>query len=119
MTTNDPIDRRRAPRIDTSFDGTLNKGGDTLGCRITNVSRIGTCAVSPTPLNEMALVKVQFRLDDEENRLVTCEAAVVRCQRRPDGQYDLGLFFTMVSAEDRAALDRLVARGAPVGGTTG
>ncbi len=115
MTTDDRSDRRRAPRVDTSYDGTLNKGTDKLACRISNVSRIGTCAVSASPLNEMALVKVQFRLDDEDGRLVTCEAAVVRCQRRPDGQYDLGLFFTTVSAEDRAALDRLVARGLPIG----
>ncbi len=110
-------DQRRAPRVETSMTGVVAGTSRTdIKCRISNVSRIGACAISETAFPEMAHVKIRFQVDEPPSpgRTIACEAAVVRSQRRPDGQYDLGLFFTSIRAEDREVLDRLVAKGMPI-----
>jgi hypothetical protein len=110
-------ERRGAPRVETpQIDGTLaNKSGE-LRCRISNLSRLGACAISNMPMSEMTRVKIRFAIDDADQatRDIACEAAVVRCQKRPDGLFEIGLFFTTMPAADRVALERLAARGAPV-----
>jgi hypothetical protein len=87
-----------------------------IRCRISNLSRLGACAVSNVALPEMSRVKVRFMMDEPESepRAVSCEGAVVRCQKRADGLFEIGLFFTTLTAEDRAAIERLAARGAPL-----
>ena len=113
MTTTDysgERDRRRAPRVETDIYGTMSDTAGEVRCRILNVSRLGTMAVSPNPLPEMAQVKLRFAVPKTEGRKsLTCEAAVVRCTRRADRQYDIGLFFTRIAPEDRATLDEIVA----------
>jgi hypothetical protein len=109
-------ERRGAPRVDAQVEGSLaNKSGE-VRCRISNLSRLGACAVSNVALPEMTRVKVRFAIDDPEagTRTIACEAAVVRSQKRPDGLFELGLFFTTMLAADRAALAQLAARGTPV-----
>jgi hypothetical protein len=114
---NSGVDRRAAPRVDTpQIEGTLADRSGEMKCRISNLSRLGACAISNMALPEMTRVKVRFAIDDAESstRSVACEAAVVRCQKRPDGFFDVGLFFTTMEAADRAAIERLAARGTPI-----
>lgn len=110
-------ERRAAPRIETGpIEGTMAGKGGELRCRISNLSRLGACAVSSVAMSEMTRVKIRFGVEDGDGsaRSVLCEAAVVRCQKRPDGLFEVGLFFTSLNAADRAAIERLAARGAPV-----
>ncbi len=113
----DRPDQRRAARAETDIEGVVASASrQDIKCRISNVSRIGACAVSNVAFPEMAHVKIRFQVDeaDGSSRSISCEAAVVRSQRRVDGEYDVGLFFTAIKPEDRAAIDKLVARAAPI-----
>jgi hypothetical protein len=112
-----PTEKRGAPRVETPhFEGMLADKGGEVRCRISNLSRLGACAISNMALPEMTRVKVRFTMDapDQASRDIACEAAVVRCQKRADGMFDVGLFFTTMDAEDRSAIERLAARGAPL-----
>jgi PilZ domain len=112
-----PTERRAAPRVETPlFEGMLGDRSGEIRCRISNLSRLGACAVSNVALPEMSRVKVRFMMEEPESegRAISCEGAVVRCQKRSDGQFEIGLFFTTLSVEDRAAIERLAARGAPL-----
>ena len=110
-------ERRQTPRVETDLYGSVSPtSGAELRCRVLNVSAIGACAVSPKPLAEMAMVKLRLaaRSDAEEaTTTVDVEAAVVRCQRRADGAFDVGLFFTRVRPEDAAGLRRIVESHLP------
>lgn len=113
QTHDDSPDRRGAPRVETPlFEGMLADKSGEFRCRISNLSRLGACAVSNMALPEMTRVKVRFNMDapDQPSRDIACEAAVVRCQKRADGMFDVGLFFTKMQAEDRTAIERLAAR---------
>ncbi len=111
-------DRRQAPRVSTELYGSFkNPGGPELRCRVINVSGVGALAVSPKPMPEMATVLLRLSVRDDDGgalRSVDVEAAVVRCQRRADGGYDLGLFFTKVRQEDAATLQMVVDLHSPV-----
>jgi hypothetical protein len=110
-------DRRAAKRVETPlFEGMLADRSGEIRCRISNLSRLGACAVSNVALPEMTRVKVRFTMDqpDMDPRSIGCEAAVVRCQKRTDGLFEIGLFFTTMKTDDRAAIERLAARGAPL-----
>ena len=105
-------DRRRAPRVSTDLSGTID-GNEAVSCSVKNLSKTGALALSSHPLDEMSMVEiaVQITEDDGSAEVFSCEAAVVRCDRRPDGQYDLGLYFTSVSEEARAVLNRIISTG--------
>jgi hypothetical protein len=110
-------ERRGAPRVETPlFEGMLADRTGEIRCRISNLSRLGACAMSNVALPEMSRVKVRFMMEEPESepRAITCEGAVVRCQKRADGLFEIGLFFTTLTADDRAAIERLAARGTPV-----
>ena len=110
-------ERRGATRVDTpQVEGMLADKSGEVRCRISNLSRLGACAVSNVALPEMTRVKVRFAVEDPEAgaHTIACEAAVVRSQKRPDGLFELGLFFTTMQASDRATIARIAARGAPV-----
>jgi hypothetical protein len=115
MTMPTPGERRHADRIATEFTGTL---GDHMQCSVVNLSKTGALAIGSHALEEMHMVQidVQVKNDDGEVSQFACEAAVVRCDARPDGAFDLGLYFTSMSDEARAILVRAVAQGsiAPV-----
>lgn len=102
-------DRRRHPRVPTDLKGTLQCDGETQ-CKVLNVSRSGAFAVSSQALPEMAQVQIRLEVAaaGQDPRSLTCEAAVVRCDRRPDGNYDLGLFFTSMTDEDTELLSRII-----------
>jgi hypothetical protein len=110
-------DRRGAPRVETpQVEGMLADRSGEVRCRISNLSRLGACAVSNVALPEMTRVKIRFSVEDPQagTHAISCEAAVVRSQKRPDGLFELGLFFTTMQATDRAILARIAARGTPV-----
>ncbi|HYC77308.1 MAG TPA: PilZ domain-containing protein [Planctomycetota bacterium] len=109
-------DRRQSPRVDTDLYGSVDAGGRELRCRVINLSRVGACALANRELPEMASVRMRLsaRNDDGALEEATVEAAVVRCQRRADGLYDLGLFFTRIAEAHLAILDRVIAAHAPV-----
>jgi hypothetical protein len=109
-------ERRGASRVETpQMEGMLADRRGDVKCRISNLSRLGACAVSNMALPEMTRVKVRFTVDEAESatRSISCEAAVVRCQKRPDGLFEIGLFFTTMQSEDRATIERLASRGSP------
>lgn len=103
-------DRRQEPRIDTQIDANLS-GTDEVSCRVANLSHSGALAISTIPLPEMAHMKVRLNVGADqagaESSLVL-EAAVVRCERRTDGAWDIGLFFTSVTPEVRARLESMI-----------
>jgi c-di-GMP-binding flagellar brake protein YcgR len=109
-------ERRAAPRTETDLYGSLSGGSDELRCRVVNLSDVGACALSPAMVGEMTQVRLTLSVaNDHGERLTTrIEAVVVRCQRRPDGIYDLGLFFTRIPETDREALRLAIKRGAPI-----
>lgn len=102
-------DRRRHARSDLDGTATLGAPGADLNCRVVNLSRSGALIRCDRPLNEMDMVTVQaeFDLDSIGVQKFTCEAAVVRCSRRPDGQYDIGLFFTALDDSEQERLERI------------
>jgi hypothetical protein len=103
-------DRRREPRVDTAIQATLH-GAEEVACRIANLSRSGAMAISTLPLPEMAQLKVRLTVPADEGRgesSLVLEAAVVRCESRSDGSYDLGLYFTNHTPASRAALETIV-----------
>jgi c-di-GMP-binding flagellar brake protein YcgR len=110
-------ERRQTPRVETDLYGSVSpNGGTELRCRVLNVSGVGACAVSPRPLAEMAMVKLRLTArgdDGEAPTAIDVEAAVVRCQRRADGAFDVGLFFTRVRPEDAEGLRRIVETHTP------
>lgn len=103
-------DRRREPRVDTAIDASL-QGAEEVACRIANLSRSGAMAVSNLPIPEMAQLKVRLSVPGEGDSAASTlvlEAAVVRCEARSDGRYDLGLYFTNHTPASRAALETIV-----------
>ena len=45
---------------------------------------------------------------NDEMLAVVCAAAVVRCDRRPDEHYDIGLYFTCLTPEEKRTLSRII-----------
>ena len=76
-------ERRAAKRVETpQIEGTLADKGSDVKCRISNLSRLGACAISSVAMPEMTRVKIRFAIEDDGGaRSIFCEAAVVRCQR--------------------------------------
>ena len=114
MSTDTPFprnDRRKDPRVKTELSGSLERDGRTQ-CRILNISRSGALAISTEPLPEMAQVQIRLNVDLEgtESESICCEAAVVRCTRRPDGNYDVGLFFTRIPEGGAEMLDQIIEK---------
>jgi hypothetical protein len=105
-------ERRKEPRVKTDLNGVLRKSSaDEVLCRVANLSRSGALAVSSRPLPEMSQVRIRIQVEEEfgeESSAFNCEAAVVRCDRRPDGAFDLGLFFTSMKESDRGVLEELL-----------
>ncbi|MSR74959.1 MAG: PilZ domain-containing protein [Planctomycetes bacterium] len=103
-------DRRQEPRVDTLIDAKLS-GTEEVSCKVANLSRSGALAVCSIPLPEMAHMKVRLNVaavGNERETSLVIEAAVVRCERRTDGAYDLGLFFTNITPDVRVKLDSMI-----------
>jgi c-di-GMP-binding flagellar brake protein YcgR len=101
-------DRRKSPRVPVAVSGVVGSGS-SRPCRVANLSTTGALVVVSEPLKEMVVVRVDFELCNEENaKDISVEAAVVRCDQRPDGQFDVGLYFTKIAPSARAAIARLV-----------
>ena len=105
-----PGDRRGAPRVETDLNGSFGHT-DEAACRVLNISTSGALAVSPTPVTEFSEVKMRLQVawPDGGAETLVAQAATVRCDRRADGRFDVGLFFTSMTPENRELLERLVA----------
>ena len=105
----EPSERRRHERFPTDLSGTLDCDGE-IQCKVLNVSRSGAFAISSHPLPEMAQVNVRLQVEfpGEQPESLHGEAAVVRCDRRPDGDYDVGLFFTSLDPEATELLQKIL-----------
>ena len=111
-------ERRREPRVETDLNGFVVGQGaaGNVVCRVANLSRSGALAVSSRPLPEMTQVQIEIPVEhgsEAEDAAFRCVAAVVRCDRRADGRYDVGLFFTSMTPADRAVLEELL-RAKPI-----
>jgi len=117
MTFESKGERRKAPRVATNLQGILGDG-EQATCRVTNLSKAGALAVSSQPLDEMSTVRIQVTVKNDNGVVedFACEAAVVRCDRRPDGDYDLGLYFTAIEEDARTVLQNALqsSRHAPI-----
>lgn len=101
-------DRRKAPRVPAGAAGRL-RGEGGRNCRLANLSTTGALVVVEEPIKEMVVVRVEFDLGNEDDRKsVELDAVVVRCQPRPDGLFDAGLYFTAVAPECRRAIQNWV-----------
>ena len=106
-------DRRQHPRVDAHVEGSLVGSAET-GCRVVNISRSGALAITSSPLPEFSQVRIhlQVRVPDHEPVSIDGDAAVVRCDRRADGRFDVGLFFTGWGAAEQAVIEKLCESGA-------
>jgi hypothetical protein len=104
-------ERRESPRIETDFEGRVSSEHN-VRCRVVNISRSGARAVSTVPLPEFSEVEISLHLKfDDGIEELDCRAAVVRCDAREDGQYDVGLFFPALEPEQKALLLRIAETG--------
>ncbi|MAG59094.1 MAG: hypothetical protein CMJ83_22640 [Planctomycetes bacterium] len=113
MTSAENGDRRKAPRMETDLQGVL--GSEKVTCQVINLSKTGALAISSHHLEEMNMVRIGVSIEDGgETADFACEAAVVRCDPRPDGRYDLGLYFTSMDDDARDVLQRMLKHGSLV-----
>ena len=102
------IERRKSRRIPLEVEARIVASGDS-SCRVVNLSTTGALVVSPVPMDEMVVVRIDVTLPlNGQDEVFQCEAAVVRCSRRPDGAYDLGLYFTDVPKPSREQLQKAI-----------
>lgn len=106
---NDPIpnatDRRRELRTDTDVGACLD---GNIRCRMVNVSRSGALAISQHSVPEFSSVKVHLAATiDGRSAELECVGAVVRCDPRSDGQFDIGLFFPTLTDTERERLAQI------------
>lgn len=108
------IERRSGFRMPVRMEARVTFGADeaaeSLNLVTDDVNTRGIRAISPRPLSVGRAVKVALRLRDEQPE-VTCSASVVRCRPVGKDQYDLGLCFLNLSAEDAdLVVDALMRR---------
>ena len=73
------------------------------------MSRSGLCVFAPRAIREMTTVRFHLDLPLAEGiRRLEGEGAVVRCRRHGEGRFEIAVFFTRVSEEDREALGQYV-----------
>ena len=108
-------ERRGSQRFNTDLPGTIGSGA-SVTCNVVNLSRTGALAICSHPIDEMTMVQISVCFADADGPAeeFSCEAAVVRSSPRPGGDYDLGLYFTSVSAAAREILERILASGCVV-----
>ncbi len=108
-------ERRGSQRFNTDLPGTIGSGA-AVSCNVVNLSRTGALAVCSQPVDEMTMVQISVHFEEQPGGAeeFNCEAAVVRSTPRPDGNHDLGLYFTSIDAESRQVLERILESGCVV-----
>lgn len=108
-----PVERRRDPRARASFPLVLTPSSGPLEAEVRDVSRSGVCATVARPLAEMMRVRFKFDLPSPEGpRRIEGVGAVVRCARRAEAIFEIGIFFTEMSDADRDRLAEFVRASA-------
>ncbi len=105
--TENPADRRRAPRFQADLPVTLSGRDVDASARLKDISALGLCCQFPEAVPEMTLVQVRLDLAKEQDFLA--EGAVVRCEPIPGGKgdprYEVAVFFTNIDKDSRKCLD--------------
>ncbi|MBI3331126.1 MAG: PilZ domain-containing protein [Candidatus Omnitrophica bacterium] len=106
-------ERRQAPRVEERVWLALRGATTDLRAETKNLSTIGAYCVLDRFLAPMTKLRVEFELPDGARRVrIRGEGAVVRVEPIIDsaerGRYHVGIFFTEMSDENRAAISRFV-----------
>ena len=102
------IERRRAPRTEADIPIRLTDSGHPA--RLVNISTSGICCTFGEAINEMTVVGITLELPGAPNG-AKIKGAVVRCAKCRDvtpATYELGIFFTELSPDNRRAIEGFV-----------
>jgi hypothetical protein len=111
-------EKRRAPRASASFPLQLAPARPPVGqpppqaATVRDISTIGLCCSLPEAVGEMTLVRLALQLPGQPAaRAHEVTGVVVRCERdrRAGAGYELGVYFTDLTAETRSAIGAYVA----------
>lgn len=107
-------ERRRAPRATVDIAIHLSNEGRSTGskapARIVNISTSGLLCRFGEAMNEMTLLGIDLELPGSKTP-EHVQGAVVRCAKLRDvspATYELGVFFTDMSADTRRNIERFV-----------
>ena len=108
-------ERRTAPRIDHQIPVTVKARRESFVVQTKNLSASGAYCVSSSFLAPMTRLNIQFRLKaGDRSHEIACRGVVVRVNppspQRRYAAYDMAIFFSDLSDEDRAAVARYVLR---------
>ncbi|MFQ5503967.1 MAG: PilZ domain-containing protein [Planctomycetota bacterium] len=115
-------ERRRSPRVSASFPLTVTARDAGARAELRNISQNGLCCIFPEQVPEMALVRLNLEIDDEDLEI---DGAVVRSVPAPGGTgWEIAVFFTGIASSTREKLRSCVAKrcsatGSPGGETPG
>ena len=106
MTDTGQPERRRAPRIPEKvrvmFRALEDEGTRPVAAETVNMSASGLCLRSPVALNTETHLALELALEGETGSVMSI-GRVVWCDRDGD-EYRVGVCFTWMREEDRAAL---------------
>ena len=106
-------ERRQAPRVTERVWLALRGEATDLRAETKNLSTIGAYCVLDRFLSPMTKLQLEFELPNGARRVrIRVEGAVVRVEPIVDsaerGRYHVGIYFTEMSDQDRAAISRFV-----------
>ena len=103
-------ERRRAPRATVDIPLHLSPRENAEPAKLINISASGICCQFSEAISEMTLVGIGLELPGIDG-IAEVQGAVVRCDKvrgiNPP-TYELGIFFTAMSNETRAAIQDFV-----------
>lgn len=113
-------ERRSDRRYEHRIGAEVSTPPGTVSIETVNISAGGALCLSSSPIPLMTRLRITLFLPSDDGREATLldplvmNACVVRCEPAPDTRagrkHLLAVFFTEVSDEDRAALERYLAR---------
>ncbi|MFN0204719.1 MAG: PilZ domain-containing protein [Planctomycetota bacterium] len=112
-------ERRSHPRAKAEFDITIGAAEARTSVRVRDISKSGVAFVSPQPIPEMTLVRMELVLPhtsanaQKTNNTIKADGAVVRCEKRDvvhgdAAGYDVGVFFMAITDTSREEIDEFV-----------
>lgn len=101
-------ERRRSPRVRASFPLTVTARDAGARAELRDISQNGLCCIFPEQVPEMALVRLNLEIDDEDLEI---DGAVVRSVPAPSGTgWEIAVFFTGITRSTREKLGSCVAK---------
>jgi hypothetical protein len=110
-TTGRSIERRRAPRAETTFPIRITEQGEARPATVKNLSSSGLCCTYPEAIREMTLVGMTLELPGEAG-VHELRGAVVRCDKlrgQTPPTYEIAIYFTEITPGTRVALSKFVS----------